>query len=244
MTKLNEIIAVEKGEKSRHHEVISAWYKDIQKSELFTGFARNYFPIDDAGDHLPSETKKVQKTVSNIIKDVEKQMNRVMNIVARKEWTNTHAKSDIIVDGTTLAVNVPVTYLLFLEKELLNLHTFISKLPVLDPAEDWDYDDSKGYFKTAEIKTHRTKKVPRPLVKYPHSEHHPAQTEVYNDDVVVGYWHNVKHSGAMKQDDKNRILERVEKLQIAVKEARERANNIAEEQPHLVGAFLLNFVFG
>ena len=30
-----------------------------------------------------------------------------------------------------------MTYLLFLEKQLTDLHTFVKKLPVLDAAESW-----------------------------------------------------------------------------------------------------------
>ena len=40
-----------------------------------------------------------------------------------------------------------------------------------------------------------------------------------------GFWHTVRHSGAMPKPEKDKILDRVEKLIIAVKEAREKAND-------------------
>lgn len=40
MTKLNQVIAVEKGVKSRDHSEVSALYKLAQKPELFNGANR------------------------------------------------------------------------------------------------------------------------------------------------------------------------------------------------------------
>ena len=37
------------------------------------------------------------------------------------------AKADLVVDGVTLAKDLPVTYLLFLEKQLTELKAFVSK---------------------------------------------------------------------------------------------------------------------
>jgi len=38
--------------------------------------------------------------------------------------------------------HVPATYLLFLEKQLTDLHTLVSKLPVLDASETWVFDQA------------------------------------------------------------------------------------------------------
>jgi hypothetical protein len=46
--------------------------------------------------------------------------------------------------------------------------------------------------------------------------------------VIAGFWHLVKHSGAIPKPDKQRITERVEKLLQAVKRAREEANSVEE----------------
>jgi hypothetical protein len=79
----------------------------------------------------------------------------------------------------------------------------------------------------------RTKKVPRNHVKAEATEKHPAQVEVYHEDVVVGYWRTVKFSGALPAQRVNELLERVEKLQAAVKFAREDANGteVTDQKP-------------
>jgi hypothetical protein len=75
------------------------------------------------------------------------------------------------------------------------------------------------------------------------TEQHPAQVEVYYEDVIVGYWRTVKFSGALPAERVNELLSRVEKLQEAVKYAREEANNIeADEQK--VGERVFSYIFG
>jgi hypothetical protein len=144
--------------------------------------------------------------------------------------------------GETLLSGVPVTYLLFLEKQLAELHGFVKKLPVLDAAESWSYDSSADCYATEPVRTVRTKKVPRNHVKAEATEKHPAQVEVYHEDVVVGYWRTVKFSGALPARRINELLERVEKLQAAVKYAREDANG-AEVDDQKLGRRVFDFLF-
>jgi hypothetical protein len=148
----------------------------------------------------------------------------------------------VIVDGKPLLRDVPVTYLLFLEKQLVDLHTFVKKLPVLDASETWALDPSADCFATEPVQTVKTKKVPRNHVKAEATDKHPAQVEVYHEDVVVGYWKTVKFSGALPAKRVNELLDRVERLQQAVKFAREEANNQAVEEQK-VGRTVLSYLF-
>ena len=54
------------------------------------------------------------------------------------------------------------------------------------------------------MQTLRTKKVPRNHVKAEATEKHPAQVEVYYEDVAVGYWTTVKFSGALPAQPRQR----------------------------------------
>ena len=153
------------------------------------------------------------------------------------------ARADVVVDGRTIAAQVPVTYLLFLEKQLVDLHTFVKKLPVLDAAESWLRDDSTDTWRTEPVRSNRTKKVPRNHVKAEATEKHPAQVEVYYEDITVGYWTTVKFSGALPAKRVNDILDRVLKLQTAVKFAREEANNV-EVVDQRVGSAVFGYLFG
>jgi len=136
-----------------------------------------------------------------------------------------------------------VSYLLFLEKQLVDLHTFVKKLPVLDAAESWSRDESTDSWRTEPVRTVKTKKVPRNHVKAKATDKHPAQVEVYYEDVPVGYWTTVKFSGALPARRVNELLDRIATLQTAVKFAREEANG-AEVTDQRIGEAVFGYLFG
>src|SRR5262249_36542841 len=152
-----------------------------------------------------------------VLRQVSATLTRLFDVTATKDWANCVARADIVVDSRTIAAGVPVAHLLFLEKQLVDLHTFVKKLPVLDAAESWVRDDSTDSWRTEPVRTIRTKKVPRNHVKAEATDKHPAQVEVYYEDVPVGYWTTVKFSGALPAKRVNEILDRVVALQAAVK---------------------------
>nr|WP_042181118.1 hypothetical protein [Kibdelosporangium sp. MJ126-NF4]CEL14820.1 FIG01134179: hypothetical protein [Kibdelosporangium sp. MJ126-NF4]CTQ96549.1 FIG01134179: hypothetical protein [Kibdelosporangium sp. MJ126-NF4] len=242
MTRLNQIVAVEKGIKTRSFQELTDAHHALQKSSLLSGISRTYRPKDEEGEQLPPESTKVQVKAEETIRATAEILTRLFDVTATKDWANCTAKADVKVDGETLVADVPVSYLLFLEKQLVDMLTFIRKLPVLDAAESWEYDASADCWATEPVQTVRTKKIPRNHVKAEATEKHPAQVEVYYEDVTVGYWKTVKFSGAMPAKRINELVERVEKLQQAVKFAREEANN-AEITQQKVGTKVFGYLF-
>jgi hypothetical protein len=61
--------------------------------------------------------------------------------------------------------------------------------------------------------------------------------------VTVGYWRTVKFSGALPAKRVNELLEKVEKVQQAVKFAREEANGV-EVTDATAGEKVLGYIFG
>jgi hypothetical protein len=242
MPRLNQIIAVEKGIKSRSQKELTEAHQALQKPALLSGIARTYRPKDEEGEQLPPEATKVQMKAEEIIRRTSDILTELFDVTATKDWANCQARADVVVDGKPLLRAVPVTYLLFLEKQLVDLHTFVKKLPVLDASETWALDPSADCWATEPVQTVKTKKVPRNHVKAEATEKHPAQVEVYHEDIVVGYWKTVKFSGALPAKRVNELLDRVERLQQAVKFAREEANNQAVEEQK-IGRSLLSYLF-
>ncbi|MEV7276414.1 hypothetical protein [Streptomyces sp. NPDC093111] len=242
-TKLNQIIAVEKGVKSRAHQDLTTAHHGVQKPALLAGISRTYQPKDEEGEQLPPESTLVQVKAEDVLRDTARTLTRLFDVTATKDWANCEARADITVDGRVLVTGVPVAYLLFLEKQLTDILTFVRKLPVLDAAESWTQDPSTDAWKTEPVRTVRTKKVPRNHVKAEATEKHPAQVEVYYEDVPVGYWTTVKFSGALPARRVNELVERVEKVQQAVKFAREEANG-AEITDQRVGEAVFGYLFG
>ena len=136
-----------------------------------------------------------------------------------------------------------MTYLLWLEKRLEDMATFIAKLPVLSEAEDWTWDPSQSVFMTKPTMTAKTAKVPTVLEKAPATAKHPAQTEVINIDKTIGHWSTVKRSGALQSDRVRAMQTRVRALREAVKIARETANG-SEIQERAIGRTIFDYLFG
>lgn len=82
----------------------------------------------------------------------------------------------------------------------------------------------------------------KPIVLYAATPEHPAQTQLITEDVLAGYWSTVKQSGAMPATEKLALLERIDKLLRAVKDAREAANMIDEVKVPDVGAAIFNYL--
>ena len=224
MTKLSQLIAVEKGVKSDATRRVTDLHRDVQKQPLLSGISRAYQPRDDEGEPLPPESTRVQLKAEDVLTQAAGILTRLFDVTLSKDTANCTARADVKVDGGTLLADVPVTYLLFLEKQLTDVHTFVAKLPLLDPAEEWTEDPAAGAWKTHPAKTVRSKKIPHNHVLSEATKEHAAQVQVYMEDVPVGEWTTVKFSGAMPATRVWAILDRVEELQRAVKFAREEAN--------------------
>lgn len=236
MGKLNQVVAVVAAKKKLATEAVTGAYHTIQKADLFNGISRTYTPRDDEGERFPPEHKTAQASVPALLDVVSGPLTEMFDTVLTQDMANTQAMAIV------LEVSLPVTYLLFLEKQLTDLTTFIGKLPVLDPSEDWQWDSRTNSYASAPAESVKTKKVPKAFVKYEATKEHPAQVEMFTEDVLVGYWKTVKFSGALKASDKAAMLDRVRRLHEAVVKAREAANSADVTEQH-IGKKLLDFVF-
>jgi hypothetical protein len=229
-SRLSQVIAIEKQVKSRVNSDGSELHKLNQKPDLFNGMNRTYERKDEDGEDLPGEQKLVQQRAAHNLQSWARMWTELLDVVATKDWGNMQARADLEIEGTVLVKDAPVTYLIWLEKQLDDCRTFVDNLPVLDPGKAWKRDPGTGLHTTDPVRTARHKKVPRVLLKVEASEHHPAQAEVINDDVLVGYWSNISTSGAFPEARKRQLLERLDALRIAVKQAREEANSMKVDQ--------------
>lgn len=243
MAKLNQILAIEKGIKTRVYAEFTELHQATQKPPLMNGFHKTYQPRDEEGETYPPESQKVQHQASDVLERVSAGLAELFDITATKDWANCTAKADVVIDGRVLVAGAPATYLLFLEKQLADLHTFITKMTELDAGSDWTVDPGTGLYKTEPTMTQRTKKVQRPITLYEATKEHPAQTQLVTEDVVAGQWVTIKYSGAIAAPRKKQLLARIEKLSNAVKFAREQAN-AAEAPDQKVGKEVFDFLFG
>ena len=242
MTKLNQIIAVEKTVKANTENAFTAACHLAQKPDLFSGLTKVYEPLVEDDVQLPGERKLVQAKVGSLLGDVVSALTRQFDLTATKDTANGSASADIVVNGTVLAANVPVTTLLWVEKRLVDIKAFISKLPVLDPAETWTFDNSNGYFASAPLETMRQIKKPVFLTVAPATDKHQAQVVRETEDVFTGKWTTTKLSGAIPTTRRDALLAACNELMEAVKVAREKANSADVTDVH-IGESILGYLF-
>jgi len=236
MPVLHQIIAVEKSTKSRTLAAITETHKANQHAALFEGFVKTYAPLSDQGENYPQEQQIVQRIASESLKLAAKQLSDLFNITATKDYANCTAFADLIVDGRVLITKAPVTFLLFLEKQLIDIRTIVVNTPTLDPSQEWVKDENSYKFKTAPIRVHKTKKMQKPIILAPATDKHPAQTQMITEDEIVGHYNTIRWSGALPTPRKDILLERVEKLIKGVKFARETANSVDAPEKNISDA--------
>ena len=105
------------------------------RGTFFVRSVRTYQPKDEEGEQLPPESTPVQIKAEDVLRNTAATLTRLFDVTATKDWANCAARADVKVDGRVLVADVPVSYLLFLEKQLTDINTFVRKLPVLDAAE-------------------------------------------------------------------------------------------------------------
>jgi len=223
--KLQQIVAIESGTKTDVGKTLTAIYHQFQRQGAFDGQTRVYESADADGPTFPSESQRVQHQVEELLRSAAEAHTELFDVVATKDTGNMNATASVELDGQVLLPNVPVTYLLFLEKQLKDIKTIIDKLPTLDPAYEWKQDPSGGY-RADSVKTTKTQKVAKPIVLAQATKEHPAQTQLISVDEVIGHWNTTKLSGAVAAERKKQLQDRIKQLINAVKFAREQANSI------------------
>ncbi len=244
MTKLNQVVAVEKTVKESVNKQTAPLFHAAKNAALFAGLSKTYESAEEGGEELPAESVRVQNIVQDVLEDFSKPMAKLFDVQFTKENANTGASADVVVDGNVLIKDAPVTFLLQFEKQLIQeVRGLIVSLPTLDPSQEWEASssDRAGVYETPVVKRHRTKKIQRALVLYPAEGQHPAQTQLVTEDILAGYWSEKRSSGAITGQRKQELIEKIDKLIVAVKQAREAANNVTVEEK-AVGAEVFQYL--
>lgn len=227
VVQINQVVALERGKREGVAAQLTKLELNLRNPSRLVGQTRRYERLNEDGVEYPSESTLVQVRVRDQLLDLRQSMVELLDTVATRDRANCDARIDVILEGETEPIlrDVPVTHLLFLEKELSNLRKLVASLPTLDPAESWTWDPTTGSERTGETVTLKNQKVMTSLITAPATDRFPAQTHVYTDDRPVGKWYTVRSSGALRVERIRQITDRISLLLEAVKRARERANS-------------------
>lgn len=241
--KLISIVALRRSTKARTYAFTSEVNRMIQRGQLFEGLARRYEPKAEDGEKLPDENKQVQLVAESLLDNVFGDLGKFWNLSATQEHGNQVARADVVIDGSTILTDVPTGTLMFLEKQLNDVHTLIANMPTLDPAREWTTSPDTGISSAKPVETTRSNKIESTQIVVPATAQHPAQTRDRVQDQIVGTWYTTHQSGALPIARQHELIRRVDKLRDAVKVAREEANlvNVHDEE---VADTLVTYILG
>lgn len=246
MGKLHELLAVEDTVTSAAEKLISSSAEKFNKhSEFFAGGVRTLARLKDSAEDKAIETaarrvKELPTDVAETLSYIFPYMEKALNLKLSKHLTNQIAVADIELDGRVLAKAVPVDFLLDLEKALPRWRTLFSAMPTLDPSRLWS-PERKGVWKAEAPATSQTEKIAYPVVLAAATEKHPAQVKEATKDIVVGTFSQTDFSGAATTQQKADVLALCDRLIVAVKQARMRANAVEQVRGEAASALLGEF---
>jgi hypothetical protein len=240
-TKLNQIVAVEANVKEGAATALRTATTYLgADAKAFTGIARTYVPLDP-DDHAHAPERPVQRQMPQVVAEdvlerLGHELERLFDVTLTKEATDAQATADVVVTAPNgqshvLVHDAPVTYLLFLEKQVNRLEQVFNALPLRDPGQTWEPDQGmEGVWRTPEGRRQHRTKVRHNWEKAPAVIQDgvgiPAQVEVFTDDDVVGHWNETHFSGAVSADRARQLRGKLAELKRAVISAREEANSI------------------
>ncbi len=245
--KLHELLAVENNLETQATKTRTDLANTFEKKRhLFEEKRVIFTPMEE-------NAKAVVEAQSDIQSSIQKELNwfsgffaKALDASYKVAETNMSARANIILeDGGVLAESVPATALLELEKRMAELLTLVQTIPTLDPAKGFSPDDQRGegYFQARTVRKSRTKKDKVVLVLYPATEQHPAQTQLIDKDVNIGAIEEQEWSSLLTPASKADLINRVEIVARAVRQARSRANEQEVPKVQIANA-LLNYIFG
>jgi hypothetical protein len=189
---------------------------------------------------------KVEATVPDSLNYMAVFLADHYNIVSQKEASNQTAKADIIIDGVTILKDVPGTCLLGLETKLKSIRMVIEEIPTRTPGIEWVEDKDTGRFLykakdiVQDVKTAKTtdhKMLPQPNANIPVTY---VPIELQKN---IGEYQEMKFTGLISSGEKAALITRLDTLMQAVKQARQRANDVPVAELKM-GDPIMKFLFG
>jgi len=215
-----------------------------KKQEHFDGITKLYSSFNEGEELIPPETKEVVTTVKEKLDYVKESVIRSLDATISKEETNAsgEAKAELVVKGVSFGTFAATTYIA-LERFLTRIREQYKAIPTLDPARAWETEKQSGrnlYQASPEVK-YRTVKKTKVITLAPPTDKHPAQTQLVQDEVQVGKYDTTYTSGRLSPGEKFTLLSNIDELILAVKQAKEMANQ-AEAKQIKLGEAIFSFI--
>ena len=217
-----------------------------KKRHLFGETLVVFQPSAEGAQTVTESQSTLQSKVGDELRWISDILAKAYDSEATIDEGNTTARANVMLDnGDVILPNLPSTQLMQLDKRLGELMQFVQGIPTLDPAKGFTPAAARGagIFQARAVRKTRTRKEQVPMVVIAPTAEHPGQGTVITKDVEIGVIVEQEWSGLITPATKATMLERVEELRRAVKQARSRANDV-EVQEVKIGRKVLDYVFG
>ncbi|MEZ4380323.1 MAG: hypothetical protein R3A79_03185 [Nannocystaceae bacterium] len=249
---LHEILAVEQEVKANAERARAQLVDTFRtKKTHFTGIRRTYrpFSVDESsgesgGERLEADTR-LAKTVHEELGAVLREVGKAVDLGFQLDEANTRARADIVVDGEVLVADVPATFLLQLERRLKELRAVFKEAPTFDPVRVWSVDasaDKKHVLRAEPVTTIRKQRTRKYNVMVEATKEHPAQVDVVEIDEPVGEIRSYEWTGMLSTGKHSALLEQLDRLLAAVKQARSRANTATVDRSKKMAKKIADFL--
>jgi hypothetical protein len=224
MKKLHELLSIEPDLRKEAEKISGEVRETLADPKRVHGMIRTFRPILEDEDPLPDERVEMLTTAQAEMDRFNTAMGKFIDSAVSKEVTNMVTSAELELAGTV--ISLPATALLNLENRLADIRKVYAAIPTLDPAEVWHYDETLDVYVADTRIAYKTRKVPKTHVSVKATTEHPAQVEIYHEDIRVGEREQIIHSGAITLARKRVLLGRIDDMLKEVKQARQRANDI------------------
>lgn len=251
MAKLHELLAVDAQVKGQAEAARKDLMNTFEKKERhFTRKTITFISNKEGIAPKVEAHQDLQATVRRELKWLGAKLAGALDIGHQVDMGNTLAMADVTLDdGTIILKDIPATSLLQIGHRLKELQEFIASIKTLDPAQGFKADPNMStegdtVYKALDAEKVRGDKVFEYVVMVPPTDKFPAQVKELMMDRPIGTILTQEWSGLITTAEKGDMLDRVEEVARAVKQARSRANEkeISVSQ-YKIGERLLNYVF-
>jgi len=246
--RLFEVLVIEgqlKGQAQATRTDLKATFE--KKRHLFEEKLTTFQPVEEGAAGVIEAQSSIQSTIAQELHWLAGVWTKALDVAYQVAEGNTIARADVVLDdGTVLLAGVAATALLELDKRASEIQEIVSAVPTLDPAKGFqpDADRGRNIFRARDVKKTRTRKVQEPLVLYPATPEHPAQTQLVSVDRPAGQITEQEWSALITPATKSLMLERAEELRRAVKAALHRANAVVLTSEPTCGKVIFDYVLG
>jgi hypothetical protein len=247
---LHEVLAVEQELKGKAESARAQTTETFHTQQNhFCGMRRTFRPFaveeqEASGERLEAETN-LATTVPEELAKLLATVGEAIDLGYQIDEANTRARADVVVGDRTIAADVPATFLLQLERRLRELRAVFREAPCYDPVRLWSPDPSaekKHVMRAEPVVTIRKQKTRKYKVTYEATKEHPAQVDIFEVDEPVGEIRSYEWTGMLATGARSAMIERIDQLLAAVKQARSRANTVEVDTQRRIAHAMVDFL--